>query len=174
MAAEFLVLIVLPAMLAIAAASDVISFTIPNILQLALSAAFVMFAIAAGLGVTPFLQHLLAGCLGLAFGFVLFARGYIGGGDAKLLAACALWLGFHDLIAYAVVTGLCGGMLALAVLAIRRWPLPIALMRQSWAARLHDPENGLPYGVALAAGMLLVLPHSAIFGLATHAQTGLH
>ena len=166
MLAEILVLIVLPALLAIAAGWDIASFTIPNFLQGALIACFIGFAAAARLGAPDIGLHLLAGFIGLAIGFTLFALGYIGGGDAKLFAAVVLWLGLKDLMSYALVATVLGGVLTLALLALRRLPLPAFFARQSWILRLHDSKAGVPYGVALAAGVLVILPGTEIFRLA--------
>ena len=103
----------------------------------------------------------------MTVGFTLFALGYIGGGDAKLFAAVALWLGFdRDLMNYMLIASLLGGALTLALLALRRVPLPALLTGQSWLLRLHDDRAGIPYGVALAAGAFLVLPQTEIFRLA--------
>jgi len=113
MIAELLVLVALPVLLAAAAGWDLASFTIPNFLTAALLVLFALFVLAAGLSVSAIGWHLLAGLAGLALGFALFAFGYIGGGDAKLFAATALWLGFKDLVPYALVASLCGGALTL-------------------------------------------------------------
>ncbi len=110
--------------------------------------------------------HLLAGLIGLVAGFTLFALGYIGGGDAKLFACVALWLGFHDLPAYALVAAVLGGGLSLVILTLRKLPLPSFLARHNWLLRLHDPKQGVPYGVALAAGLFLILPQTEVFHLA--------
>ena len=166
MGAELLVIVVLPALLALAAGWDLASFTIPNALQAALVAVFVVFAFAAGMAPAAAGWHLLAGGLGLAFGFSLFALGYVGGGDAKLFACVALWLGFHDLAQYALAASLAGGGLTLTLLAVRRLPLPAALTGQSWLLRLHDERAGIPYGAALAAGAFFILPQTEIFRLA--------
>jgi prepilin peptidase CpaA len=166
MLAEALLLVALPLILAAAAGWDLASFTIPNFLQGALIACFVVFAVAVRLGAPDIGWHLLAGFIGLAIGFTLFALGYIGGGDAKLFAAVVLWLGLRDLMSYALVATVLGGVLTLALLALRRLPLPALLARQSWILRLHDSHAGVPYGVALAAGVLVILPGTEIFHLA--------
>ena len=166
MGAEILVLLVFPALLALAAGWDIASYTIPNVLPLAMIGAFLVFAFAAGLPGASFGSHLAAGAVGLAGGFAFFAFGLIGGGDAKLFAAAALWFGFGDLASYALVASVLGGGLTLVLLAIRRVPLPQMLARQGWLARLHDPRAGIPYGVALAAGALAVLPGAQIVHLA--------
>jgi prepilin peptidase CpaA len=164
--AQLLVLFVLPALLAAAAGWDLASYTIPNFLPLAIIVAFIAFVISASLGPAGFGMHALACFAALVPGFALFAGGVIGGGDAKLFAAVALWLGFDDLLDYALVTSLLGSGLALVVWSIRRFPMPAGLSGHSWLQRLHDHKSGIPYGVALAAGALVVLPHAEVFRLA--------
>jgi len=169
MFAEILVLVALPLLLAAAASWDVASFTIPNFLNLALIAVFAVFAIAAGLSFSAIGWHLLAGAIALAIGFTLFALGHIGGGDAKLFAAVVLWLGLKDSLPYALLASGFGGGLALALICVRRWPLPAFLVRFRWVVRLHDSKAGVPYGVALAAGAFILLPSTEIFRLAAGA-----
>src|ERR1700742_87398 len=124
MLAEILVLIALPVLLAAAAGWDLASFTIPNFLQAALLAGFVIFALSLHLGPSAIGLHLLAGFIGLLLGFALFALGYIGGGDAKLFAAVLLWLGVKDLMSYTLLASIFGGLLTLGLLIARQWPLP--------------------------------------------------
>jgi prepilin peptidase CpaA len=169
MIAEVLVLVVLPVLLAAAAGWDLASFTIPNFLPAALLGLFAVFAVAAGLSLPAIGFHLLAGFLGLFLGFTLFALGFIGGGDAKLFAAVLLWLGFKDLLPYTLLASIAGGFLTLGLLLARQWPLPGALARQAWIAKLHDARSGVPYGVALAAGAFVLLPQTEIFRLAAAA-----
>jgi len=166
MLAEFLVLIALPLLLAVAAGWDIASFTIPNFLTLALLGAFVVFAFAAGLSFTVIGWHLLAGILGLLIGFTLFAIGHVGGGDAKLFAVMVLWLGLKDLMPYALIASVLGGVLALGLMLMRSWPLPAFLARQAWVMKLHDSKAGIPYGVALAAAAFILLPSTEVFHLA--------
>jgi prepilin peptidase CpaA len=167
MAAELLVLIVLPALLALAAGWDIASFTIPNFLQLALVATFAVFVIATGMTPAAIGGHLLAGFVGLAIGFTLFALRFIGGGDAKLFACVALWFGFHNFLDYALVASVMGGALSLLLISVRRLPLPAQLSGQAWILRLHDARGAIPYGVALAAGAFLILPQTEIFRIAS-------
>jgi prepilin peptidase CpaA len=169
MIAQILLMIVLPAFLAIAAACDLASFTIPNRLTLALAVVFAIFGLAAGLTPGIFAIHLAAGLVALAAGFALFAFGYIGGGDAKLFAAVALWLGWHDLLTYAIAASLLGGLLTVAFLGLRQLPLPVHFMRWNWILKLHEKNSGIPYGVALASGALAILPHAEILRLAASA-----
>jgi prepilin peptidase CpaA len=90
--------------------------------------------------------------------FVFFAQGWIGGGDAKLAAATALWLGFDQLLSYFLYASLFGGVLTYLILRFRFIPLPGFLAGREWAERLHRMDAGVPYGIALAAAALMVYP----------------
>jgi prepilin peptidase CpaA len=154
-----LVLVGFPLAMAFAAASDLLTMRISNRLQLALVAGFAVAALAAGLDGSALLSHLAAGGVVLAIGFACFAFGWIGGGDAKLAAATALWIGLGPNLAdYALTAAVLGGALTLLILLARALPLPPVLAGQDWALRLHEPRGGVPYGVALAAAALLVWP----------------
>ena len=160
---EFLVLVLVPAALIAAAGWDLASFTIPNFLQALLLAAFAIFAVVSHMPLSALGWHLLAAAIGFAIGFTLFAFNFVGGGDAKLFAAVALWFGVRDLLDYAIIASLFGGVLTLLMLGFRQLPLPALLARQSWLMRLHDPKGGIPYGVALATGAFAVLPYTDVF-----------
>jgi len=168
--AELVLLFLVPALFIAAAVWDVASFTIPNLLVLALLvvfAAFIPFAISTGIitwSMTGY--HLLAGVIGLVAGVLLFAAGLIGGGDAKLFAVAALWLGLNALFEYALMASIAGGVLTLGLLLIRKAPLPARMMRYGWFVRLTDHKAGIPYGVALSVAALLVLPRTDLFAMA--------
>ena len=161
-----LIMFFVPAILISAAAWDIASFTIPNFIQALLLAGFAVFAFASGMSAMALGSHLLAGLAGLAVAFTLFAVGYVGGGDAKLFACVALWFGLHDIFPYALIASVFGGLLTLALLGMRKLPMPKFLTKQSWLMRLHDDHEGIPYGVALAAGAFFLLPQSEIFRVA--------
>jgi prepilin peptidase CpaA len=163
MIAELLILAVFPALLMAAACWDVASFTIPNWIQLAMLGIFAVLVFALHMTPSVFGAHLLAGFIGLVAGFTLFALGYVGGGDAKLFACTTLALGLGDLTSYAVVASLFGGVLTLFLIAMRKVPVPRAFAAQDWIMRLHDDKAGIPYGVALALGGLVVLPYTDLF-----------
>lgn len=167
MSIEFSLLsVVLAGCLVAAAGWDLATYTIPNPIQVILLLSFFLFVILSHMTLTVFTAHLAAGFVGLAFGFALFARGYIGGGDAKLFACVALWFGLTDMLSYALVASVFGGALTVALLFFRKIPLPAALVRQDWLMRLHDEKAGIPYGVALAAGSFAILPYTDVFRLA--------
>jgi prepilin peptidase CpaA len=162
---EFAILLIFPAMMAFAAASDLFTMTISNRVSLVLVAGFLVLALFTGMswqviGLHLGL-HLAAGFLVLAVGFVCFALGWMGGGDAKLAASTALWLGWTQLLDYAVCASLFGGLLTLGLLALRGVPFhPPFLLREGWYARMTDAKTGIPYGIALAAAGLVLYPQS--------------
>lgn len=160
-------LTVFPALMAFAASSDLVSMTISNRVSLLLLLGFCALAVATGMPLATVLEHFGACALVLVIAFVFFTRGWIGGGDAKLAAATALWLGWGHLFEYLVYASLLGGALTLLLLEFRKFVLPSNLVRQSWIERLHRTDGDIPYGVALAAAALLVYPSTmwmAAFG----------
>ncbi len=116
---EFAILLIFPAMMAFAAASDLFTMTISNRVSLVLVAGFMVLAIVTGMSWPTIGMHVAAGFLVLSIGFVCFAFGWMGGGDAKLAASTALWLGWSQLLDYAIWASLFGGVLTLGLLALR-------------------------------------------------------
>ena len=153
-------ILLFPALMAFAAASDLFTMTISNKVSLALAAGFLALALASGMGPYDILSHLGAGATVLLVAFACFAMGWVGGGDAKVAAAAALWFGFGHLLNYLVYASIFGGALTLLLLYIRQWPLPPPLTGQAWLLRLHDKQSGIPYGIALAIGALMVYPET--------------
>jgi prepilin peptidase CpaA len=151
-------MLLFPALMAFAASSDLFTMTISNRVSLALVAGFLVLAPASGMGLTDMLAHAGAGATVLAIGFTCFAMGWVGGGDAKVTAAAALWFGFDHLLNYLLYASLFGGALTILLLQFRQWPLPYALSSQAWLLRLHARETGIPYGIALAIGALMIYP----------------
>ncbi len=158
MLVETVILGLFPAAMIFAAASDLVTMTISNRLSIALFLAFFAVAALIGMPLPDMGRHLAASAIVLVFAFGFFARGWIGGGDAKLAAATALWLGFSHLMDYLLVASIIGGALTLLILQARKWPLPHFMARQPWIARLHAVETGIPYGIALAAAGLIIYP----------------
>ena len=154
-------LMVFPALMAFAASSDLFTMTISNRVTLALVGGFVVMACLSGMSLAAIGMHVGAAAVVLAVTFVFFARGWIGGGDAKLAAATALWLGFDHLMPYLLYASIFGGVLTLAMIRFRLMPLPQMLREQEWVKRLHRLDGGVPYGIALAAAALLIYPDTA-------------
>jgi prepilin peptidase CpaA len=151
-------LLLFPALMAFAASSDLLTMTISNRLSLALTGAFFLLTLVIGMSLAAIGMHLTAAALVLAVCFGFFSQGWIGGGDAKLAAATALWFGFDYLLDYLIYASLFGGVLTLVLIQFRRLPLPGPLARQPWILRLHETGGGIPYGIALAAAALIVYP----------------
>lgn len=152
-----------PCLVLIAALSDATTMTIPNWISVCMLAAFLALA--------PFLlpwssvlAHAGVGAAALLIGIGLFAAGWIGGGDAKLCSACALWVGWTGVGAFLLVTAVAGGALALMILLWRKFAFQTAAdaWAPGWLARLAQPNVGVPYGIAIAAGALFVFPASPI------------
>lgn len=161
--AQAFALIAFAAVMAAAAFEDFRRLVIPNLLPIALCALWPVYFAAA-----PSLAGGLAaiGCALAVFvgGAVLFARGWLGGGDVKLLSAATLWAGPAGTPALLMLTGMLGGALALFLLLPPGGQLAAA-MRQLLGQPPAAPQGGLampiPYGVAIAGAALLVTlpPH---------------
>jgi len=160
MLTEVIGLTLFPATMAFAAASDLLTMTIANRISLILVAGFAVVAVLGGLNGGALFSHLAAGIAVLAVAFLCFACRWIGGGDAKLAAATTLWFGFGSLLDYLVYASILGGALTLLVILFRTMPLPAVLAGSEWAERLHRPDAGIPYGIALAAAALIVYSQS--------------
>lgn len=156
-------LLFFPFAMALAASSDLLTMRISNKLVLALTAGFFVVALATNLPLQQFAMHVTCALVVLAVAFAMFALRWIGGGDAKLAAATTLWLGFGLTLPYLVYAALLGGVLTLAILALRNLPLTPFLARYRWLERLHDKKSGVPYGIALAIAGLLTYSNSVIY-----------
>jgi prepilin peptidase CpaA len=158
-----LALLIFPVLMAYAASSDLLTMRIANWLVGVVVLAYAILAVVAGIGWTEIGMAAAAAAIVLAISFAFFAFGWIGGGDAKLVSATTLWIGFGLMLQYLIYAALLGGALTLLLLWLRRLPLPAALARHKWIDRLHDTKSGVPYGIALAIAALLVYPQTAIF-----------
>ncbi|HXG78118.1 MAG TPA: prepilin peptidase [Methyloceanibacter sp.] len=165
---DFLIVTLFPGAMALAAATDLLTMTVPNRLSLALAAGFFVLAPLVGLGWSDIGLHVAAGAAALTLAFVLFSFGWIGGGDAKLFAGTCLWLGPEMALSYALYAALLGGAFALLLLVWRVLPLPALLASQGWIVRLHNRKEGVPYAIALAAAGLLAYPGTPFMAALGH------
>lgn len=161
-----IVCLAFPLLLLYAAWHDVSTMTIPNWVSIALAAAFVPAALAAGLTLGEIGLHLSFAAAVLLAAAVLFYLGVFGGGDAKVIAAASLWIGLSASGYFVMGMAIAGGLLAAVLIVARRMKLSPT---KGWAIRLLSPEEGAPYAVAIAAGALLAAPGSPILaaGLAS-------
>ncbi len=161
------VLTIFPAAMVFAAVFDLLTYRIPNMLVLALVGAFGVAAFAAQMSLGDVAAHAGVGFAVLLFGLLAFARGWMGAGDAKLLAVSALWFGPSQVLAYIGLGAILGGGLTLAILTLRQMPLPPRLERLPWLARLANAGEGVPYGLALGPAALILFsasPWIAVMG----------
>ena len=153
-----LLLAVMPALVIVAGLRDLTTMTIPNWISGVLIVAFFPAAFAAGLDLTTVAVHLGLGLAALLVGMGMFALRWIGGGDAKLMAATCLWLGLTGSGMFLLWTGLAGGIFCLMLIFARAYARPYVVGGQGWFPRLMEPKGDIPYGVAIAIGALLAYP----------------
>lgn len=139
---------------------DLTTMRIPNRLVLTMLAGYVLLAPYAGFSMAQMALGLASAAIVFCFAFGAFAMGWMGGGDVKLMAVAALWLGLPQLAAFMLFTCVAGAVLTLALMEIRSRPLAKAALGCDWAWRLHSCETGVPYGLAIALGSLIVFASS--------------
>ena len=161
--AQAIVVAVFPALVIVAALRDAVSYRIPNWISLALIAGFALAGPLLGLGLPDIGLHIGVGAAALVLGFVMYSFRWIGGGDAKLFAVAALWLGWPAVTTYALTTTIAGGVLAVSLLALRSPYLrPWVVTAPAWLGRLAEPGEAVPYGLAIAVGALAAFPESPL------------
>jgi prepilin peptidase CpaA len=161
---ELAVLVLFPVLMAYAAASDLLTMKISNRVSIALLCGFVALALATGMPPMILIEnHIACGAAVLVLTFALFAFGWIGGGDAKLASATAVWLGWSNLFDYGLEASLLGAVLTVGILYWRKLKVPPVLATRSWIMRLHAAGNGVPYGIALAVAGLVLYPETAVW-----------
>ncbi|WP_343685399.1 prepilin peptidase [Asticcacaulis sp.] len=157
--------LVYPICLVWAAVSDLRSMTIPNRLSLILAGVFFPAALLLGLTPLGLAIHTGIGFGILLLGFTAFAFKVLGGGDAKLLAATALWFHTDGVLAFLIYTALVGGGFTLVLLMARQTLQIYTPTLPEWLQTLLKPKGDIPYGVAICAGGLLAIPYSDLWPL---------
>jgi prepilin peptidase CpaA len=160
---EALIFVVFPFCMVYAALSDMLSMTIANRVSAILLLTFALVAPFTGMEWTTYAWHFAAGGTVLLGAFGLFALGGMGGGDAKLLTATAVWMGFdHQLLGYLINSAFLGGLLTLCILFYRWSPLSMHTGRNVFLRQFADEKAGVPYGIALGIGGLMAYPNSPL------------
>jgi prepilin peptidase CpaA len=150
---EAAIFVVFPFCMAFAAVSDLLSMTIANRVSLILIGSFAVLAPLTGMDWQTYGMHFAAMGAVLSVTFVLFAVGGMGGGDAKLLASTALWMGLgQPLMTYLVMSAVFGGLLTLAILMFRKSYFAPLAVNNLFLRNIVDKKVGVPYGIALALG----------------------
>lgn len=165
-----LVWAVFPALLVAGALYDATSFTIPNWISLALAGLYAPAALILGVPLPTIGLCYLIGFALLLVTMGMFAMNWIGGGDAKLLAAAVIWIGWPQLLTFILATALAGGALAVLLAAARGSALQAYAARgPGWVAQLMAPGGAAPYGIAIAIGGLIAFPSAPIVMAALQA-----
>lgn len=145
------------------AVRDLISYRIPNWIPFAILGLFPVAGLAAGLSLPTFGMHAAIGAAVLVAAMGMFAMNWVGGGDAKMFAAVAFWMGWPAVMDFLLWTAISGGVLAVGLLSLRSPALrPVILGGPPWLAKLSEPGGASPYGVAIAFGALMALPESPL------------
>jgi len=157
------ILLVFPLCLVFAAISDLLTMTIPNRVSLILMISFAVLAPLSGMALPAIGMHALGAAIVFGICFALFALNVMGGGDAKLLSAAAIWFGYDPaLLSFLVYVSFIGGLVTVAILLIRSQadmilaiglPIPNSLLL----------AKKIPYGVAIAIGGFVAFPSSPLF-----------
>jgi len=155
-----------------AAFKDTISFTIPNWLNISFFILFVPAAFAASLGWQIAGLHLMVGAIALVVSFGLFAFRVFGGGDAKMIPGVLLWVGPAGALHFIFGMAIVGGLLSVIILSVRRvYPVEVA---PNFARKILTPENGIPYGVAIAFGGFMAAGQSPLLISFVNLLNGVH
>ncbi|MCF6321128.1 MAG: prepilin peptidase [Rhizobiaceae bacterium] len=152
---ELALIFFFPFFVAYGAASDLFSMTIPNRITLALMVGFMVMALWINMDWETIAWHWAMFAIVLSITFTLFALGFIGGGDAKLAAGIALWMGWEHSLMYFLLAAFLGGILTIIIIKIRNVPMPDWVMRQQWAANIYRAER-IPYGISMGAAAIMV------------------
>jgi prepilin peptidase CpaA len=152
--------VLFPLAMVYAGLMDLMTMTIRNSLVLGIGLAWVVLAPLAGFPLEQLGWHLAVALLVFSVAFACFARGWIGGGDAKLATVTALWFEPDNALLYFTYASFLGGVLTLLLLQFRTHLLPATLHGIPWIAKLHEPRGGIPYGAAMAPAALIVFPQT--------------
>jgi prepilin peptidase CpaA len=144
-----------------ASCTDFWSMKIPNVISLAMAAGFFLALPLTWPGLPVLGEHLMVGFIFFVAGFLFFAAGWIGGGDAKLMAAIALWFGWADVVPLILYTTAFGAALGIFMM-VGNVMLPLKLRTSVLGMRMFQGKTDMPYGLALSAGALFVWPTSQL------------
>lgn len=155
-----------------AAINDARFFIIPNWVSASLVGLFLMFIIVNAVinGTTPledthWISAVVTALVVTTIFTILFAMGYMGGGDVKLIGAISLWAGAELIVGFLLATTIAGGILAIF------WTLHSKLKKRGFGDLIRRPQilsepdenltlglkTSIPYGIAIAAGGLFVM-----------------
>ena len=133
--------------------TDLTRQRIYNASMLFLLASYFPLALASGFSLEAIAMAIGTGLIVFMAGFGCFSAGWLGGGDVKLGAVSALWLGPEVVISYLLWTAILGSMVTLSILLLRR-------KRALEAGIPYDRAAALPYGPGMALAAIILFPQS--------------
>lgn len=156
----------------LAAVSDWRSMTIPNSYSLYVIVGFILTYAVLYFGGhhTVFgsvISHLLSAGATFLVTFILFSIGVLGAGDSKFGSACALWISVKFLPIFLFYMTLCGGVLGLVALYIKKHKPFDSPAEGSWIAQVQSGKDKVPYGIAICFGLFIAFLYSAYFSAST-------
>ncbi len=151
-----------------AAVSDWRSMTIPNSYSVYVIVAFFVTYVVLYFGghsdvFGSLVSHLLSAGITFAVTFVLFSMGVLGAGDSKFGSACALWIGAKFLPIFLFYMTLCGGVLGVVALYIKKYKPFDSPAEGGWIAQVQSGKDKVPYGIAICFGLILAFLYSEYF-----------
>jgi len=156
------IFLIFPLCLSIAALSDLFTMTIPNRVPIILLAGFILIAPFVGLTLPEIGMHFAGAAIVFCVCFGFFALNIMGGGDAKLLSASALWFGFNEsLMVFAIYVSIMGGLMTVLIVSLRSQVDLIASIGLRVPSSLLVAKK-VPYGLAIGVGGFIAYPSSPL------------
>jgi len=144
----------LPGLFLLAGIFDVLTGRIPDWISIALVVVFVGLSLIVGKAWMDFGLHCAVAIAVFFAGFIAFAMGWMGGGDGRLAAAGALWFGPALTFEFLAIAFFYGAAMVGMMYVVRLCPIPAPILRQPWVERWVVGNDGLPFGLAMAASVL--------------------
>jgi prepilin peptidase CpaA len=154
---------IFPFLVLYAAFTDTFTMKITNRTTLLLTGGFFLMALFISMPLPEIGMHIVGALLVLSIGMVFNACGWVGGGDVKLIAAIALWLGWDMLYDYTMMSAVFGGVVTFGIIFLRMSVYNIPQLLTSPISKIIDKDSGVPYGIALSGAGLLLYQQSFWF-----------
>lgn len=156
-----------------AAYSDFRMLKIPNLYPIAIALSFVPAFLVVGV-IAPdndifysAKSHFIAAILVFAITYAMFHFNMMGGGDAKLLSAFALWVGLSGLIPFLFIMAMMGGVLAAITLVVHKWKPLTKFGGSLWLENAQAGKKQVPYGIAIFCGAIFAFWNAGYIELVT-------
>lgn len=146
-----------------AAYSDLKSYTLPNFISLLLVVGFSLAVLVVQPSLTALAWHIAVGIILFVCSYVVYATGPFGAGDVKMISTLGLWMGPVNILPFLMIMSIIGGIIGVALLIFRRFPIPEKWLENQSVKALHSKEEGIPYGIAIAFAALIEFPKTEIY-----------